>query len=558
MRLNLTEKMNNVEWKNKHMLFLLLLVANTIFFALMAWMLPMRFEQNDDVIMCMIANGVYTGTPDAHLVFVNALYGSVLAWLYGLTRAVEWYTLSFAVMHVLAMTIISFSILHDDRHGNMSKGMWLVLCYVLWMRIILSFQFTTTAALLCVAGCLMLMRSPKSQWIGVCLVVVASLIRFMAAAMVGLLFAPVLVYELRLEWRRWIPIGVLLMLVIGCRMGDKLFYQTDEWHYYKQYNHERAMINDNPNAYSAMVNVDLPEGVSHEDYVLLKCFLPDPNVMNLETVSAISKAVKQVPLSQKMHNVELLSNYKPVLMILYAILLLIMVLADDKHMILPILGYAVFFTVLIMYVSLNGFIKNRVFLCLVMSVAMVSYLLLPRHMSMNGKVAIGMLVLALCGQYIAQLIQVSNDDFARREIEWKQMQEPLLKTVPDDGTLVTVGAALNLEFLEPFHIKDFDTRRYAAGWVTNIPFNKGIATSHLDFAQPNMYLMVPNNYLDERSRVNMVRQQIVQHYGVQTQIELCHQNEEYSIIQLRPVSDVCNVSDASVQLQGETTATPVD
>ncbi len=55
------------EW-NKYGLIALLLVVNAAFFALMAWVMPIRFEENDDVMMCMIANGLYSGSPDAHLV----------------------------------------------------------------------------------------------------------------------------------------------------------------------------------------------------------------------------------------------------------------------------------------------------------------------------------------------------------------------------------------------------------------------------------------------------------------------------------------------------------
>lgn len=549
----LRQKFASSAWKNKYILFFSLLVGNAVFFALMAWMLPMRFEQNDDVFMCMIANGVYSGAPDAHLVYINAIYGSMLAWLYGLTRAVEWYTLSFSVLHVLAMTIITFCILHDDRRGNVSKCMWLVLVYVLWMRIILSLQFTTTAALVCVAGCLMLMRSPKSQWVGVGLVLVASLIRFMAAGLVGLLFAPLMLSELRLNWKRWIPVGVMLVLVLGCRMSDRLFYQSEDWQYYKQYNAARALINDNPNAYTRGVNVALPEGIDEQDYLLLKSFTPDPQVMNLEVISQISRNLKHVPFGQKVQNIAHLEEYKPVLLALYAILLLIMVLSGDKRMILPVIAYAVFFTGLMMYVCLNGYFKYRVFLCLLMSVTMVCYLLLPRRVNLNGQVAVGLLVLALCGQLVGELITVSNNDIVRRELEWKGMQKPMLSMVPEDGMLVTMGATLNLEYMEPFHIKDFDTERYAAGWVTNIPFNKNKATSHLDFTQPNMYLMVPNNYLHERSRLSIMRQQLLEHYGVQTQIEVYGQNEEYTILQLRPIIDVCD-NQRTIELDQEQNA----
>jgi hypothetical protein len=49
--------------------FLSLLFANCLFFILAAYLLPIRAEENDDVIMLLFASGKYTGTPK--LICVN-------------------------------------------------------------------------------------------------------------------------------------------------------------------------------------------------------------------------------------------------------------------------------------------------------------------------------------------------------------------------------------------------------------------------------------------------------------------------------------------------------
>ena len=111
----------------------------------MAWVLPLGFEENDDVMMAMIANGSYSGAPDYHLVYINVLYGFVLAGLYSLTRAIEWYTLSFAVLHVISMTVLSYCLLTTPNRARWERILWLIILYVLWARIIVALQFTTTA-----------------------------------------------------------------------------------------------------------------------------------------------------------------------------------------------------------------------------------------------------------------------------------------------------------------------------------------------------------------------------------------------------------------------------
>ena len=240
--------MKRLENWNKYGLAVFLVLLNAAFFAFIAWFMPIRYEQNDDIMMCMIANGLYTGTPDAHLVYINALYGQLLVWLYTWTHAIEWYTVIFAGLHILSMSVIDYTVLRSNHSGYL-KALWLAFLYVMWIRIIISFQFTTTAGLVCLAGILLLMRQGwRNLLLGSGLVLVASLIRFHSAALVSLLMAPVVVYHWGREWRRYVPMIVLFMLVIGGRVGNRMYYQSDEWKYYREYNTIRANMTDNPNA----------------------------------------------------------------------------------------------------------------------------------------------------------------------------------------------------------------------------------------------------------------------------------------------------------------------
>ena len=228
-----------------------MLGVNIIFFAVMAMVLPLGFEENDDVMMCMIANGTYSGVPDFHLVYINVLYGCVLTWLYGLTSAVEWYTVSFAILHIVSMSVLVYCVLTTPNRARWERVLWLLVLYVLWIRIIGALQFTTTAGLVCIAGCMLLLRpSAKVRWSGVGLVIIAALIRVFAAGLVGLLMAPIILYTYRLEWRKYIPVVVMLMAVVGCRVVNLASYERDpEWRYFWHYNQLRAQLNDNPNAY---------------------------------------------------------------------------------------------------------------------------------------------------------------------------------------------------------------------------------------------------------------------------------------------------------------------
>ena len=276
----------------------------------MAWLLPLGFEENDDVMMAMIANGSYSGVPDYHLVYINALYGFVLAGLYSMTKAVEWYTLSFAVLHVLSMSVLGYCLLTTPNRARWERIVWLVILYALWARIIVALQFTTTAGLVCLAGCVLLMReSRKARWSGVVLVIIAALIRFMAAGLVGLLMAPIIVYTYRLEWRKYIAVVLMLTAVAGCRIANQKIYDRDpEWKYYRAYNQLRAQLNDNPNAYKLRPN-QLPENINWIDYQLLLRFTPDAEQIDLPAMRQLSAIVGKVPVRDQWNNLHRLNKY---------------------------------------------------------------------------------------------------------------------------------------------------------------------------------------------------------------------------------------------------------
>ena len=46
-------------------------VFNTFIVLLLYAILPIGFESDDDAVMLMISSGVFSGTPDEHIVFSN-------------------------------------------------------------------------------------------------------------------------------------------------------------------------------------------------------------------------------------------------------------------------------------------------------------------------------------------------------------------------------------------------------------------------------------------------------------------------------------------------------
>jgi len=511
----------------------IVLACNIAFFAVMALVLPLSFEENDDIVMAMIANGSYSGVPDFHLVYINVIYGYVLTLLYGLTKAVEWYTLSFAVLHILSMSILSYCVLTTPNRAKWERVLWLLVLYVLWARIIVALQFTTTAGLTCLAGCALLLReSKKARWIGVVFVIIAALIRFMAAGLVGVLMAPIIVYTYRLNWRKYIAIVVMLTTVVGCRVVNKYVYDSDpEWKYYREYNQLRAQLNDNPNAYKLRAD-QLPEGVDWNDYKLLLQFIPDPEQIDLPTIRKISAVVGDVPFNEQLKNLHRLDKYAVEVGILMALLILMILTTGNRSKYIFLILYSLFVIGLMIHVSLDGFLKNRVFLCMILPLLITDFMLLPNTTGLKRRWGIAIAIVTLCGWYGYQTYN-QHVYVQYKRLYWSWMEQPLLELVPEEATLATIGSNLLLEVDDPWHIWPYRFKKYTMGWLTWVPLNKPVGHSYRALLRDDVYIFTDRKYEHEEGQLLRVCEQIEERYGVPTEIQWKWRNGRMAIVQIK-------------------------
>ncbi len=510
----------------------IILGCNILIFTALSFILPICFEENDDVVMAMIANGGYSGTPDCHLVYINVLYGAVLAALYSWTKAVEWYTLSFAVLHILSMSVLVYCVLTMPNRAKWERILWLLILYCLWAMIIAALQFTTTAGLTCLAGCVLLLRrSPKARWLGVLLVVIASLIRITAAGLVGILMAPIILYTYRLEWRKYIPLAVMLLLVVGCRVANNAIYNSDpEWKYYNEYNPLRGQLTDNPNAYTLQPE-NMPDGIEWQDYRLLLGYFPDPEQMDLSAVRQLNAIVSKVPFSAKLKNIHHLDRYAVELGVLFALLVLMILTTGNRMKYTFLILYTCFILALMVYVSLDGFLKNRVFLCMLMPMLMTDFMLLPDTTGKKRKWGIVIVMLALCGWYG---YQTNCEQIRKRHIRhiWEDMQRPLLSEMPSNIAMVTAGVSMRMEAVDPWHVWPYEFRKYTLGWLTWVPLNTPIGQSYRVFLRDDVLIFTHESYKNDGSLINLMRERIEHHYGVQTAVKEWCNNGKYAVVQI--------------------------
>lgn len=525
---------------------------NVLFFSIMAWLLPISFEENDDVLMCMLADGAFSGRPDGHLVFINAIYGWAVAGLYMLAPAFEWYTASFCILHVLAMTAVVRLLATDDMRSG-RKALFLALMYVLWIRIVLSFQFTTTAGLLCFSGCLALLR-PSAKWrvAGVLAIFVAGLIRFNLAALVCILFAPLFLHGIFVQRRLAAWLFAAAVLSLAGRQANGLFYRDSDWAYYMAYNRARAKIHDNPNA--RLVN--RLDGVDEEDIEVFLGFEGDPTVMDLPVLEELkAKIDREATIPRKLSNAVHLKTYGSVFFLLLAGVVAAVWLHAGSMRKTPrprtdcaVLAVSfLLFAALAVYLGLSATLKNRVFVCMLMAMAYLAVRLFPdtreepvsvrirmaksclevglfpKNRGSYGEVCVCLVLLGLIFKYTSQNQKFMLEN-RRRAIDFAANERPLVENY--SGFLYP-SLDFSMNGYSPFGIKDIPFRMVGLGWLERIPFGKGVWEKHLDFVDSEVLYFGKANDPPVH-----IMDRITHNYGVAVEAVPVRANKAYALYKI--------------------------
>ena len=304
-----------------------------------------------------------------------------------------------------------------------------------------------------------------------------------------------------------------------------------EWRYYREYNQLRAQLNDDPNAYS-MRPSQLPEGIDWIDFQLLLRFVPDAEQIDLAAIRQLSAVVNQVPLKKQWRNLHRLDKYAVEVAILLTLLVLMILTTGNRTKWLFLILYTVFVVTLIIHLSLDGFLKNRVFLCMLLPILLTDFFLLPNTTGLKRRWGIGLAMVVLSGWYGYQIYQETIVAGHNRYL-WERLQQPVLAYVPEGTYVTTIGTSMMMEAANPWHIWPFGYHKYTLGWMTCNPLNKPLGHSYRTLLRDDMYIFTDIAYQREHSAVNRICEQIEKHYGVPTRIRpICH-NGKYELLQIK-------------------------
>lgn len=515
--------------------FLWLLLTNIIFFISAAYLLPIRYEQNDDVMMLLFASGKYSGTPESHLVFINYLYGLFLKLLYTRNDGLEWYSILFAIINILSITVISWNIVVKKGIRPFYKILFLFIFYLLEIRFLQLLQFTTIASLCALAAIILILSDKNYQRIaGVFLFILASMIRFEAALLIlmiaGPLFINALIGNKKIAFEKPLQfiVGAFILAMVF-KFIDYNSYQSDkEWKYFNDYNKVRGQINDNPNA--AQLRKKLPTNILTADFDFLLGATQDGEKMNLHNLQLLQSRLKEISIKDKISHIpNSLRSFK------FFLLGLIvacggLIYANPLKINKIILGmtFVIFLSILI-YISFDATPKSRVFLSAILPLLYVMYLSIENQKNTKSNLiflaGIGFFILL----FIKQNIFTYNSTKDFRATQFNQ-QSSILEQYLQTGNSIVLTPDFHIEYYPVFNTSSiFQSHQlFFTSWATNIPFNKGYFDSFMDLVNRHAIFMTKEAF----TRISAFEKNIQQNYGITVVPRIQKESKDYVIVKL--------------------------
>ncbi len=511
--------------KSPVLLFAVCLAIAALYVCVISSIVPIRFEDNDDVTYAWIASGVYTGTPDIHLVFLNALYGCLVAGLYNLFPRVEWYSVLFLFWLALSAAVCLYYVLKDETAKTYKLlGISIIILFLTYF--VIRLQFTTVAASLAFAGLLLLCK--RNFIFGGVLLLLGSLIRFEAAGMVGVIMMPVIAMEYKFDWKKaWASLGIVLILVFFTHRADILFYNSTEWQRFITCCNltSRGKINDNPNIWRLAQN--LPENISPVDFNLITAFAPDPETATPELLAAIDKELRHIPLIKKIKNIYtiFIPRYKWWLALLLLAFLPLLIFTTTKSRIYSFIVIALWF-ILLCVLQMNASVKLRVFLSSLLPIIYVWYkqingIKINSLKYASSSVFVAGLCFFMLQPLVRHLKQIPNQD--RVWIEQKN-----LLNMSEGYKVITDGADLHVEYIDVFDLRNAITPNT---FINPYCFSGCPLTpeymSYRDFLKDKLLI-----FTSKPVNMDMRLRSIKEHYCIDAEAVVVAQSDNFALVKI--------------------------
>lgn len=273
------------------------LLLTIAYFILIKKSFSFHLAISDDMQMRDILTGGYSGTPDAHLIYIKYVLGVLLVNLYKVLPGYNCYGLFMLALFALCFALIIFRVISIFKHRAIYSVLFAIGIFtIIALEHIVMMQFTLTASMLGITGLFWIFTSPETtekkycvgfDWgISVVLLILCFCIR-VDVFLVNLPFcflAYTWKYYTAEDKKKMRNIGLKIALAIICLVViilgiEKAAYASPEWTSFKEFNNNRAYqvdyqgypdYDDNAEVYRNL-------GISRESYDLLNeyCMILD-------------------------------------------------------------------------------------------------------------------------------------------------------------------------------------------------------------------------------------------------------------------------------------------
>lgn len=262
---------------------------------------------NDDLLLRSIANGTYTGTPEAHLIYIMYPLGLIFKLFYSITRAFSWYDFFMLLFHYSAWCLILFKVL-SLMQGAIRKviaaAFTLGLLFATDLAYISLQQYTLLAGVLAAVAIIYVAgagigESNRIEGIDFVVPVVfltltlwlRKQVFLMALPIVGIaLLFVIFNAEKRSDRKNRFKgclafVGVILIAGFLSYLADTVAYSNDEWKAFTQYNEARTDVYDFRGFPQDESNYKVYDmlGLNDGDVAVMKDFCDPGLVDNLDT-----------------------------------------------------------------------------------------------------------------------------------------------------------------------------------------------------------------------------------------------------------------------------------
>lgn len=447
-----------------------------IIFIISIYFIPIRFEENDDIVMLLLASGRYTGDLESNLIFIHPLYGAFLNLLYSISNRFEWYTILFIIFHFFSYIIVIYEIL-KIRLNKFFKIIIVLFYTILTLNLIINLQFTTVSFTLLIAGFIVLDNQKIYKIIiSFILIFIASLIRYEASMLFFLILMPFILFtSLQKKYKSNI-LYLLIFLIINLIVHySNEFFKDNEWKNYDEFNRIRTKINDNS---LANYDVKIYEDVcSDEQFYLFKEFYIDHQVFDTNKLKIIfSKVNKKNNFSDYLENtIKQIKNFKYELILASIILLILLYYTKDYTRAFGILIYLISLFCLFIFITIDSNVKLRVFYGFILSFLYI-YIIYIKSLKFNrvNYILLSFFTVLFSYFYSRRFYEKYHQSTVNKKVystQLKKIEEH--NNIFPNQYILPFSNELLLEYSNPFRVSQTfkSTNLIFNGWLVKSPHN---------------------------------------------------------------------------------------